>query len=163
MFEHGPNFVAGGNIKPSRIVVLDNTADNNPAVGSFTVLAALAADAVNDLYAGRSIVGVSMPGTDYPPLNDSHVTVGGYAAILGEGLQVATLGEYCLVELGATVLTGQRLKPEGSSSSDANAGRAVPVVTQTHSAAGCQYTVGIALQSGVAGDKILMLVHPEAY
>jgi hypothetical protein len=161
-----PNYVAGGNIYPSRIVVLDSSSDNTTGpAGSFVALAALAADA-SAAYNGRSLMGISMPGSDYPPLNDPHVSVGDasgnpYAAIAGEDLQVYGPGQVGLLQLATTVQTGQRVTAAGSGSGDSNAGKGTPVTA--YSSGTPQQFVGIALQSGVAGEKILVFVQPGIF
>ena len=67
-----------------------------------------------------------MPGTDYPPLNDTHVSVGNYAAVPGEDLQVYGPGQVALIELAGTVACGQRITPNYTSTS-ASDGRGVAV------------------------------------
>lgn len=137
-----PHFVAGGNIRPCRFVTPDPTADNYPSVGSCIVKEGEAND---------DTIGISMESTDYPPLNDSHVTVGGYAAILGESFEVHSTGE-CLLELGDTVANGGRVKSDGD-------GKGVPIATTGTT---IQYAGARALQSGVSGDKIRVQVERMA-
>ncbi len=176
-----PNYVAGGYIYPSRIVVLDNSADNaagSALAGSLTVFEAgsnaavaaaiLAGTSTATLYqsddaasqTNRQIVGISMPGTDYPPINDPHVTVGNYAATPSEDLQFYGIGQYAFLELAGTVNAGQRVAPNYTSTS-ASDGRGVAVGSYNDAAP--QQYVGIALQNGVAGNKILVLVNPGVF
>ena len=156
-----PNFVAGGNIYPSRICVLDSSSDSTTGpAGSFVALAAISTDAAA-VYNGRAVVGISMPGTDYPPINDSHVSVGGYAAIAGEDLQILGPGQYAMLELSTTLAAGQRVIAAGTGSSDTAAGKGAPI--GAYSSGTPQQYVGYALQSGVAGDKVLVFVQPGIF
>ncbi len=185
-----PNYVSGGYIGASRIVVLDNSADNTSGIqaGSLTVFEAGSNAAVataiaagtstatlfqSDLAAtatNRQIVGISMPGTDWPPINDSHITVGpsvsaqslagNLAAAPGEDLQVYGPGQYAMLELAGTVNAGQRVAPNYTSTSAAD-GRGVAV--GAYASGSPQQYVGIALQNGVAGNKILVLVQPGVF
>ena len=97
------------------------------------------------------IIGVSMESTDYPPLNDARISVPGYAAIQGEPLQVYGLGECCLLELGGTVTM------LGTLTSD-SAGKGVQITPA--SSGTINYVGGLALQPGVAGEKIMIQVMP---
>ena len=155
-----PNYVAGGNIYPSRIIVLDSSSDNTSgtATGSLVALAASSSDA-SAAYNGRSLMGISMPGTDYPPINDTHVTVAGYAAVAGEDLQVYGPGQVALLELYTTVATGQRVTAAGTAAADAGKGGPVGA----YSSGTPQQYVGFALQAGVAGEKVLTLVQPGVF
>jgi hypothetical protein len=138
------SYLAGGNIYPSRFVKLDANTDAATPAGSFTVLQA--ADGTSN--GGDPVIGISMEGTDYPPINDSHITVGGYAAIAGEPLKVYGEGEECLLEIGDTVATGDSLKPDSN-------GKGIPVAS---SGTVLQKCAAIAQQSGVSGNKILVKI-----
>lgn len=97
------------------------------------------------------ILGVSMEGTDYPPLTDPRVTVGGYAAIPGEELQVYGLGEVCLLTLGGTVLNGATLTSDSS-------GKGVSITPANSGTV--NYVGALAMQAGVSGEQILVQVMP---
>ena len=187
---HSPNFVAGGPIYPSSIVVQDPTADATD-VGSFVVLQAAPADvqAVNLPGAGgsnaaRSLVGIAMPGTDYPPLNDPHVSIGDaygnpYAAIglssmtgvqgaTPESLEVAGIGDYAFLRLQSAVLNGQFVTVCQTSAATGAASSSYPLPgwgapVGAYSSAAPQQYVGKALQSGAAGELILVLVNPGIF
>ena len=157
-----PNFVAGGNIYPSRIVVLDSSTDSTTGpAGSFVALAASSSDSAATA-TNRPFLGISQPGTDYPPINDNtHVTVGGYAAVAGEDLMIYGPGQQAMLELFTTVAAGQRVGISSAVTATADQGKGCPVGAWAISTA--QQYVGIALQSGVAGEKILVLVNPGVF
>lgn len=122
-----PNFIAGGNIRCSRFVKQSTAADN-------TVLEA---------DAGERTIGISQEGGREPPL-PSVTTM--YAAQAGDNIHVYGDTEQCLLELGDTVVRGDRLK------SDAD-GKGVPAATTDLFGA-------IALTSGASGEKIRVQVQP---
>lgn len=127
-----PNFQASGDIRPSRFVTQD---------GDFTCAESNAND---------RIVGVSMEGTRTAPISD--VVLTNLAAQVGESLKTYGDGEECLIELGDTVVvaTEARLKADAD-------GKAVPVAT---SGTTVQNIGGFALQGGISGDLIRMVVQP---
>jgi hypothetical protein len=90
---HKLSFIANGNIRPSRFVKLDTTADGK----------------VLECDAGEGVIGVSHESTrrtPYSSLDD------GYAAIAGEQIEVYAHTSECLLELGGTVTRGDRLKAD---------------------------------------------------
>lgn len=124
-----PNYVAGGNIYPSRFVKASTAAD-------FRVLQATAND---------RIAGISGIGTNYPPIVDPAITVNGYHAVAGQNCRVHGENDECLLELGSGGVTrGGLLK------SDAD-GKGVAVAT---SGTTKQFPGARALESGSEGDKI---------
>jgi hypothetical protein len=131
------NAQANGNIYPSRFVSIDPAA---LGAGDFKV--------IEDIVVAQPVFGVSQPGTDYPPLADSHVTVAGYAAIAGEQLLIYTDGDECTLELAGTVTAGDLLK--ANATTDGKAIAVVAVGSQTTP----QYYGAQALQGGVSGEKI---------
>lgn len=87
------SFKAGGNIAPSRFVILDTTSDK----------------VVTQAGAGGITIGISQMGTRRTPLTGLD---DGYAAISGDDLQVFCTGSHTLLELGGTVTPGARLKAD---------------------------------------------------
>lgn len=122
-------YVAGGNIYPCRFI-------SQSASAPFTAIQAAAGDAT---------FGISMEGTTVVPIDGYTDASSVYAATLG--LPVPYWGEHddCLLEIAGTVTAGDLLK------SDAN-GKGV---TGTPGTDKCGAR---ALQSGVAGEKIRVVV-----
>jgi hypothetical protein len=89
-----PNFVAGGNILPSRFVKQS---------GAYTVVQAGAAT--------DDIVGISQDGTRHPPGTASD---DGNAANTNDQIRVFGVGEICKLTAGAAVTTGNYLKSDAS-------------------------------------------------
>jgi hypothetical protein len=121
------SYVATGDIYPSRFVKLD-TVDGK----------------VLQCVAGDLPFGISQEGTRRSPYMDTT----GRAAAAGEQLAVYTLGERAQLQVNATVLPQQRLKP------DAN-GMGVPVAVPSVDAFG-----GFAQWNGAAGKLIEVLIDP---
>tara|TARA_Y100000310_G_scaffold199050_1_gene199035 strand:- start:5718 stop:6152 length:435 start_codon:yes stop_codon:yes gene_type:complete len=125
-----PQLMANGNIRPLRFVKIDVSADEKGIQATDN----------------SKIVGVSQPGTNFPPLNDSHVTLDGMAAIAGETFQLYGEGDDgVLVEIGAAVVRGDYLKSD-------SVGRAVPIAT---SGTTLQRYGAEALQSGAAAGEFI--------
>lgn len=124
-----PNYVATGNISPSRFVKVDTTVDNGVAQA-----------AANDV-----IAGIASEAGREPPL-PSVTTM--YAAQSGDNLVVYGHGDTCLLELGGTVAAGDRLK------SDVN-GKGVSIATTGNTS---QEVGAIALTAGASGEKIRVQV-----
>lgn len=99
-----PLLIAGGDIYPSRFVMMDSSADRTGLQAT----------------ANAVIIGVSMEGSNYPPLNDLVTTH--KAAKEGDYFRLYGDGDYCLVEAGEAFDRGTRLK------ADAN-GKAVAILT----------------------------------
>jgi len=140
-----PNLMAGGNIYPSRFVMLDSS-------NGFKCVQATASP-VNKL------IGISQEGTDYPPINDTdHITVAGYAAVSGEGIRIYGDGDCCLLEIvsGQTITPGQFLIPDSN-------GKGTAVGT----GATTQHVGAVALQAttatSIAGEKIMVQVKVTPY
>ncbi len=98
-----PNLIAGGTIRPSRFVKIDTGADDS----------GLESDANEDT------IGVSHDGSNQPPLSDLVST--NNAAIAGQHFRLFGDGDICLLEAGAAVANGERLK------SDAD-GKGIPIL-----------------------------------
>lgn len=120
---------ANGNVPPARFVRTDTSGDN------LVVVAA----------AGEQIFGISQPSTRRTPYSNLD---DGYAAIAGEDLDVFSVGEVCLLELGGTVSPGTRLK-----ASTLGVGIAVASNNDEYGA--------IALVAGASGDLVMVQVMPE--
>lgn len=120
---NSPNFIARGTIRPSRFVRIDTATD-------FGVL---------ESDAGSLSIGISQEGTrDTPGVSGA----GTDAASVGEPIHVYGLGDTPMLEVGAAVASGDRLK------SDAD-GKGVAV------AADADFFGAIALEAGAAdGVKI---------
>lgn len=123
-----PQWVAGGNIAPSRFVMNIKTED-------FTCVQATA---------NLKVVGISMEGTREAPIPSVSTSL---AAEDGENLQVYGNTEICLLELGGTVVSGDDLK------SDADGKGVVSAQGSTSQQIGA-----VALQAGVSGNLILVQV-----
>jgi hypothetical protein len=130
------NFVAGGNIAPATIVKRSTSAD-------FTVVAATAATDIP--------VGVAQDATHDPPGVTGSAA---WAAEAGDPLRVYQEGEECLVKVGTGGVTrGDRLVAEADSEA----------VTAPTTGTNVVYVVGHALESGVAGSLVRMIVQIYAY
>lgn len=125
-----PQFVAGGDIYPHRFLKISTAAD-------FTALQATAND---------QIIGISGPGSNYPPLNDL-VTTNKHATS-GQPVDINGDGDACLLELGGTVTRGDRLKADSN-------GKGVAIAT---SGTTIQQFGAVALQSGSSGEFIYVQV-----
>lgn len=101
----GFQFVAGGNITPSRIVKISTAADN-------TVLISASATSPN--------IGIAQQGTRRAPGTGDD---DGYAAIAGENIQVFSGSCMAPVEIGGTVTRGDALTSD-------SAGRAIATTTE---------------------------------
>lgn len=123
-----PNYVAVGQIRPSRFVTL---------VDDF---------AVEEADANEIICGIAMEGTRTAPISD--VVTTNIAAESGDSLQVYGDGEECLLECGDTVVAGNRLK------SDAD-GKGVPMATTGTT---IQHYGAQALQDGAASELIRVFI-----
>ena len=143
--------VANGNISPCRFVSMATDADPaSSQANSFKV--------IEDIIVAQPIVGVSQEGTDFFPSSDTvHYQTNAYAAVAGENIKVFGPGEQCLVELGDTVHAGKMLKANATTN-----GKAVEV-DMAGTTATPQFVGAIALQSGVSGEKIRVLVLPMVY
>jgi hypothetical protein len=120
-----PNYLAGGNIYPSRFVAASTT-QNNRVVQATTAGSG-----------PQQPVGISQPGTKRAPIPGASQL----AAEAGDAIKVYGEGEQCLLEYGATVTAGQWLVPDAD-------GKGVPMAAsgnaQTHGA--------MAMESGSAGE-----------
>ncbi len=130
----GANFIAAGNINPSRVVIKEAGSGKN-----FTVLESTA---ITD-----QPVGIAQDGTYYAP----GVSTNTYAAFTGVGLRVYQDGEECLAECASAVLAGAALTANGST--DAR------VVSNALGGSTAGWIVGYALEDGSgAGSRIRMMV-----
>lgn len=92
------SYTANGNIKPSRIVKQDSTAD-------FKVLQATDGSGSH----GDLGIGISQEGTLLLPLTNYDSD---YAGTAGKEIQVYTEGDECFLVVGAAVTNGDRLKAD---------------------------------------------------
>lgn len=133
----GYKFVAGGNITPSRFVALntsyDSTVDNASA-------------------ANQRCLGVSQTGTRKAPGTGAD---DGYAAIVGEPVQVFLPGDVAPIMCGSGGVTrGQLIKTDAS-------GKAIASATTGQV---LQWVHALALESGADGEIVNFLVlHPTPY
>lgn len=118
------NFVAGGDINPSRFVKM-NSADDNQVL---------------ECDANERAIGVSQEGTKAAPVSGASTL----AAADGDPIHVYTPGEHrtCLLQYGGSITRGGRIK------SDAD-GKGVAVDTSGE----VQNVGAIALESGSDGEK----------
>ena len=136
--------IAYGTIYPSRIVSMYPSTGNT---ASFEV--------IEDIVAEQNCIGISQEGTTGFPMNatnDMGVTAPTAAADAGQNIKVFGVGEQCLLELGGTVNAGDCIKANATTNGK---GIQAPLGTS-----GNQNIVGIALQYGVSGEKIRVLVQP---
>lgn len=120
--------VAGGNIRPSRIVKISTAADN-------TVLEGTSATTRN--------IGVAQQGTRNPP---GLASDDGFAAIAGENIGVYGPGSGMVpVQLGGTVAAGDAL------TADSN-GLAIATTTEG------DQIIGFSFQAGVANDIVSLVM-----
>jgi len=89
-------------------------------------------------------IGVSYEGTRSFPSQESTPP----AATTNDPLAVYSVGEQCLVEAGGTITVGDLLESDSS-------GKAVAIGTT-----GTRHYAALALESGVAGERIRCLVLP---
>lgn len=132
-----PNFVVSGNIRRSTFV---------KQISDYTVAQA---------GSGDQPIGVSFEGQEFPPgMSDYFAgTVDQdtqYAGVSGYPMRVYGLGEICLIQAGAAIVTGNPLIPTTN-------GLAIPWVAT----GGLQYPAAIALESTtVSGAYIRCQVIP---
>jgi hypothetical protein len=138
---------ANGNIHPCRFVSMD--ASNQPTT-DFKV--------IEDIIVAAPIAGIAQEGSDWPPLNDAHVTVAGYAAIAGEAVKVFADGEICLLEIASAVVAGQLLKTNGTTD-----GRGIPVDISSSTTTAQQYGAMALHSGGTAGEKVKVIVKTGVY
>lgn len=118
-------------------------ADGNINVSTFVKHTGTTVDfRVSAAGAGDRIAGVAQEGPKAAPIPGASATL---AAAQGDHLRVYGIGEECLLSIGATVAAGDRLKSDAS-------GLGTPTT-----AAGDEFGA-IAMQNGVNGDKIRVLV-----
>lgn len=132
MSQTGPQLVANGNIRPFRFVKIDTTAGNSHF--------GLEADA-ND-----KLIGVCGGETNQPPLSDLVST--NYHAQAGQHIKLHPDGEETLLQLGGTVVQGDRLKSD-------NDGQGVVIATTGTT---IQHYGAIALEAGDSGERIRVQV-----
>jgi hypothetical protein len=118
--------MANGDIRPSRFVQIDSSADHKGIEGEDNV----------------PVIGVSMESSNYPPLSDLAITV--LAASAGQYFKMYGDGEQCLLEAGSAITRGNKLKSDGD-------GRGVPIVSNTT----LQHWGAIALQSAAAAGELI--------
>lgn len=128
------NLNATGNVSPCRFVKLDTSADGSCA-------AAGANEATIGISGDGSRIAPGTPGDD------------GFIAVAGETVGAFGPGRKCLLELGGTVTRGDRLR-----SGSGGVGVAAATTGTTLQEVGAR-----ALQSGVSGQRILVLVEQYPY
>lgn len=127
----GANYIADGDISPSRFVKTLTTADNSVAQAG----------------ANAAVIGISQEGAREPPLPG--VTL--LAGKTGDNIQIYQMTDSCLLELGGTIVAGDYLK------SDAN-GKGVVIATTGTTA---QEIGARALTAGASGEKVRVQVFIE--
>ena len=130
-----PPLLASGNIYPCRFVTVSG------------------AHAGAQAGANARILGIARNETNYPPITDPRITVAGYHAVDGEPIRMLGDGEVGLVEAGAAITAGDRLK------SDSN-GKAVPIATTGNAV---QEIGAVAIAAATTeGELILVQCQPGA-
>lgn len=124
-----PNYIARGDIRPSRLVKADTATDNG----------------VKEADANERIVGISSEAGREAPIPSVATILAGQD---GDNIHVYGEGEECLLELGGTVAAGDLLKSD-------NDGKGVVQATTGTTA---QETGARALTSGASGEKIRVVV-----
>jgi len=123
-----PQLMAGGNIYPSRFVMIDASNDFKGLIAT----------------TNAKTVGVSDVGTNYAPLSDQ--TVSEYAAKAGQNLRLFGDGDICLIESGAVIVRGNELKAD-------SVGRATPIATTGTTN---QRIGAVAIQSASAAGEFIL-------
>jgi hypothetical protein len=125
-----PNYMASGNIYPSRFVVQNNQF----RVGQAT--------------ANAKVVGISQQGTRNAP---GTAADDGYAAITDEPIAVYGPGTQCLLEIAATVYGGYRLAADADGKGVlATSGQNVGAIAEGAGQAGDKIRVFVQLQGQTA-------------
>jgi hypothetical protein len=119
--------MANGDIRPSRFVQVDSSADHKGIEATANV----------------PVIGVSMESSNYPPLSDLSITV--LAASAGQYFKLYGSGEQCLVEAGAAITRNNKLKSMAD-------GRAEPIATTGTT---LQHWGAIALESAAAAGELI--------
>lgn len=128
-----PQLISGGDIYPHRFLTLSTAAD-------FTGLQATA---------NSRIIGVSGPGSNYPPLSDLVAT--NKHATAGQPVDLKGDGEVVQVQAGSAIAAGDRLKADTD-------GKAVPIATTGTT---LQNIGAVALQQASTGDLVWVQVTAE--
>lgn len=130
-------FIAGGNISPSRFVVLDTTYDSTVTQAGTTNV---------------RCIGVSQTGLAKAP-GSAGATA--YAGVDGDPMQLYLPGDIAPVQVGAAGVTkGNMVRTDSS-------GQAVVALTSN---AVLQWVQGIALENGSAGEIVnVLLTTPMPY
>lgn len=134
MTDHDFNLKATGNVTGCRFVKIDTTSDGDCAAAG----------------ANEGTIGISQEGTRNAP---GTAADDGFLAIAGETVPIYGPGRKCLLELGGTVARGARIK----------AGSAGVGITSAVTGTTVQEIGARALQSGVSGQKILVLIEMYPY
>jgi len=132
-------YIASGNIRPARILIPSQT----------VVRSAAEAGAATTRPIGVSLNGYKFTNSIYDG------SVYAYTAVANDPIPYAGPGSVALVLVGATSVTDLRL-PVGATTD----GACIPL-TPIAGAGTVNYTIGYPLQTGVAGDLILVAVNPE--
>lgn len=125
MSNRAPNFLADGDINPSRFVTQDGASGDNRVLQST---------------ANLRIAGVSQQSTKNAPVSGGSAL----AASQNDAVEVYGPNEQCLLTFGGTIVAGDILR------SDAN-GKAV-AVKRDGTITGVQYYGARALEGGVSGE-----------
>jgi hypothetical protein len=119
--------MANGDIRPSRFVQVDSSADHKGIEATANV----------------PVIGIAMESSNYPPLSDLSITV--LAASAGQYFRMYGAGEQCLVEAGAAITRNDKLKATAN-------GRAEPIDSTTTT---LQHWGAIALSSAAAAGELI--------
>ena len=125
-----PHLMAGGNIYPSRFVMIDSSNDFKGLQATLNA----------------KTIGITDVGTNYAPLSDQSVSA--YAAKDGQNMRIFGDGDVCLVKAGDTIVAGNELKSDST-------GRAIPIAT---SGTTNQRIGAVAIQGGAVDEFILVQV-----
>jgi hypothetical protein len=132
-----PRYIANGNILPTSFVKIDPT----------TNFGVIQATAITD-----AVIGVAQQGTYFPPGSQN---ADGLGAHQNQVIEIYGVGEESLLSITSTVTAGDYLK--------AGVNGVGVTLVKTFSGTTPAYTGAVALESGVTGDWIRVLVLPQVW
>ena|ERR1700752_5024045 len=129
----GGRGLAGGDIYPCRFVKQSAAADHNFLQAG----------------ANEPVIGISQVGTNTAPIPN---VTSDKAATAGQQLRIHSEPEECLLELGGTVVAGDRLKADAD-------GKGVAIASSGTTPQNCG---AVAQQGGDSGNKIMVTIQVQS-